>query len=77
MTHIEDAGAALAAARARRDSHFPDAAAAAADAVPHPGPERDQAETAIRSLWDHAIATQSPGRSVSPPSLTDRAAVSA
>ncbi len=63
---IAGAGQLLAQARARRDSHYPDAAAAAAEAVPHPGPERDKAETAIRALWDDAIATNT-GHGDAPP----------
>ena len=70
MTAIDEAGQLLAQARTRRDSHYPDAAAAAAEAVPQPGPARDRAEAQIRALWDDAIATN-PGRDgVSPGAVT-------
>lgn len=54
------AGAALAAGRAARDACYPHADKAAALSVSHPGPERDEAEAAIRAHWDHVIATQTP-----------------
>jgi hypothetical protein len=47
----------LVRARERRDSHYPDAKAAAAEAVFHPGPERDAVEAQIRALWADAIAS--------------------
>lgn len=59
------------------DACYPDADKAAALRIPEPGPDRDVVAALIRARWADAIATQSPGRPVSPPSLTDRAAVGA
>lgn len=57
MSHIEDAGAALAAARARRDSHYPDAEAVAIEAGHKPGTaEFDACVARTTELWAVAIA---------------------